>query len=125
MGTMGTRDPKDRTFLSAPPEPDVSENSHTVKQAFLMFGDAMRSLNATTQHTNTLLGSVIDELKSLHRGHQEIVQRMDAAAERSRDMYKLIVDNERKSDNRIKLLERTVETHGQQLAALRQSALKG
>jgi predicted nucleic acid-binding Zn-ribbon protein len=102
----------------------MSEESHTVKQAFLMFGDAMRSLNSTQQHTNTLLGSVIDELKSLHRGHQEIVQRMDAAAERSKDIERRVSEGERKSDGKIKVLERRLDIHDQQLATLRESALK-
>jgi hypothetical protein len=103
----------------------VSEGSHTVKQAFLMFGDAMRSLNATTQHTNTLLGEVVGELRALHRGHEEIVKRMDAAAERARDIERRMADGERKSDGKIRLLERRLDNHDEQLATLRTAALKG
>ena len=109
----------------------MSEESDTTKKAFLLFGDAMRSLNSAQQVTNTLLGEVVGELKALHRGHQEIIQRMDAAAERGRDMERRFSESERKSEGRIKVLEvavaalgRTSETHGQQLATLRQSALK-
>jgi len=102
----------------------VSEESDTTKKAFLLFGDAMRSLNATTQHTNTLLGEVIGELKALHRGHQEIVQRMDAAAERHRDMERRFSESERKSDGRIKVLERRVDELAGQTATLRAKVLK-
>ena len=102
----------------------MSEESDTTKKAFLLFGDAMRSLNSSQQVTNTLLGEVVGELRALHRGHQEIIQRMDAAAERHRDMERRVSEGERKSDNKIKVLERRLDTHEQQLATLRTAVLK-
>ena len=102
----------------------MSEESHTVKQAFLMFGDALRVMNATQQHTNKLLSDVVDQLKSIDRRDQEIIQRMDAAAERSKDLEKRVLDGERKSEGKIRVLERRLDTHEQQLATLRESALK-
>lgn len=103
----------------------MSEESHTVKQAFLMFGDAMRSLNATTQRSNALLEEVVGELRSLHRGHQEIITRMDVAEERRKDIERRVVEGERKSEGKIKLLERRLDSHDEQFALLRSAALKG
>jgi hypothetical protein len=102
----------------------MSEESHTTKQAFLMFGDALRVMNATQQHTNTLLEGVIDQLKNIDRRDQEIVQRMDASAERAKDIERRMVDGERKSDSKIKLLERRLDNHDEQLATLRKSRLE-
>lgn len=102
----------------------MSEESDTTKKAFLLFGDAMRALNSSQQVTNTLLGEVVGELKALHRGHQEIIQRMDAAAERHRDMERRFTDSERKSDGRIKVLERRVDELAGQTATLRAKVLK-
>jgi hypothetical protein len=101
----------------------VSEESHTTKQAFLMFGDALRVMNATQQHTNTLLEGVIDQLKSIDRRDQEIVQRMDAATERARDIERRMQDGDRKSDSKIKVLERRLDTHESQLSELRKAAI--
>lgn len=101
----------------------MSEETHTIKQAFLMFGDALRLMDSTQKRTNTLLESVVKELQSLHRGHEQIVTRMDAAAERSRDMERRFTESERKSDGKIKLLERRLDNHDEQLATLRKGAL--
>jgi hypothetical protein len=101
----------------------VSEESHITKQTFLAIVDALRVMNATAQHSNTMLGSVVDELKSIHRGQQEIVQRMDASVERQRDLERRMSEGERKSDGKIKLLERRLDNHDEQIATLRKSAI--
>jgi predicted nucleic acid-binding Zn-ribbon protein len=102
----------------------MSEESHTTKQAFLMFGDALRVMNSTQQRTNALLESVVDQLKSIDRRDQEIIQRMDAAAERASAIERRIADGERKSDGKIKVLERRLDNHEEQLATLRKAAFK-
>jgi len=122
MGTMGTRDPKDRTFLSAPPEAPMSDLKTLEAQIEALTRAGFAQVEACRQATSTVeilcreqrqvstkLGMLCDDLREYIQVSNRRHSDNERAIRESDSKIRVIESWRGRAEERIKALEEAVE----------------